>query len=171
MLSVDEKSQIQGFGSHAADSALESMIPERQTHDYMRHGTTTRLDRAERVERGDAVRLHAPPPRLRHQEFLRFLERIERSTALGLTAPGLTIHLIWITMARTPTLRLKPGCAPTTVITDTFTPTGASWPNLVERFFAEITDKRIRRGTFRSVRSRFRVVLHFGKQKLQDKGA
>ena len=110
-------------------------IPERQTHDYTRHGTTT-LFAALNVLSGEV--LGGCMPRHRHQEFLRFLERIERS------APRrLAIHLILDNYATHTHPAVEAWFAAQPRYHRHFTPTGASWLNLVERFFAEITDKRI----------------------------
>ena len=144
VLSVDEKSQIQ-----ALDRTQKSlpMYPGRLgtlTHDYKRNGTTT-LFAALEVESG--VVFGQCMPRHRHQEWLKFLKMIDASTD-----PTLTIHLIcdnyathkhpkvlrWL--SRHPRLHVH------------FTPTSSSWLNLIERWFRELTDKRIRRGVFRSVR-------------------
>ena len=113
------------------------------THDYARHGTTS-LFAALNVLMGKII--GGCYPRHRHEEFLNFLRMIDRRTP-----PGLDLHLIvdnygththenvrqWI--AKHPRFNLH------------FTPTGSSWLNLVERWFAEITRKRIRRGSFSSV--------------------
>jgi transposase len=86
VLSVDEKSQIQALDRTQPILPLRPGIPERQTHDYTRHGTTTRFA-ALNVLSGEV--LSDCMPRHRHQEFLRFLKRIERSTPRRLA-----IHLI-----------------------------------------------------------------------------
>jgi len=143
VLCVDEKSQIQALDRTQPLLPLRPGIPARQTHDYQRHGTTT-LFAALNVLDGTVI--GSCQPRHRHGEFLKFLERIERSTPRRRE-----IHLIldnygththpnvqqWFT--EHPRYHLH------------FTPTSASWLNLVERWFAEITRKRIRRGTFTSV--------------------
>ena len=143
MLSVDEKSQIQALDRTQPVLPLREWLPERQTHDYRRHGTTT-LFAALNVLEGTVIAQCRP--RHCHQEFLRFLNRIDRSVP-----EGRAIHLIldnygthkhaqvreWL---RRPRYHLH------------FTPTGSSWLNQIERWFAEITRKRIRRGTFHSVR-------------------
>ena len=95
-------------------------------------------------------------PRHRHQEFLRFLERIERSTPRRLA-----IHLILDNYATHTHPAVEVWFAAHPRYRRHFTPTGASWLNLVERFFAEITDKRIRRGTFRSVGELVRAILGY----------
>jgi transposase len=87
VLSVDEKSQIQALDRTQPILPLRPGLPQRQTHDYERHGTTT-LFAALNVIQGTVItECH---PKHRHQEFLRFLDRIEASTD-----PVLDIHLIW----------------------------------------------------------------------------
>ena len=143
LLSVDEKSQIQALDRTQPILPLRPGLPERQTHDYLRHGTTT-LFAALNVLSGEV--LGDCMPRHRHQEFLRFLERIERHTPRRLT-----VHLILDNYGTHthPTVEAWFRAHPR--YRRHFTPTSASWLNLVERFFAEITHQRIRRGTFHSV--------------------
>ena len=143
VLSVDEKSQIQ-----ALDRTQPSlpMYPGRNgtlTHDYQRNGTSTlfaAMDVASGIVIGKCMDRH------RHQEFIKFLKIIDESTD-----PTLDLHLICDNYAthkhpavmrwlkRHPRFHMH------------FTPTSSSWLNLVERWFCELTDKRIRRGVFRSV--------------------
>lgn len=144
VLSVDEKSQIQALDRTQPVLPLREGLPERQTHDYRRHGTTT-LFAALNVLEGTVIA--QCQPRHRHQEFLRFLNQIDESVP-----ENREVHLVldnygthkhpevqkWF--AKRPQYRLH------------FTPTSSSWLNQIERWFAEITRKRIRRGTFRSVR-------------------
>ena len=153
LLSVDEEGQIQALDRTQPVLPLRPGIPARQTHDYIRHGTTT-LFAALNVLSGEV--LGGCMPRHRHQEFLRFLERIERS------APRrLAIHLILDNYATHTHPAVEAWFAAHPRYHRHFTPTGASWLNLVERFFAEITDKRIRRGTFRSVGELVRAILDY----------
>jgi transposase len=153
VLSVDEKSQIQALDRTQPVLPMRRGVPERQTHDYTRHGTTT-LFAALNVLNGEV--LGGCMPRHRHQEFLRFLERIERSTPRRLA-----IHLILDNYATHTHPAVEAWFATHPRYHRHFTPTGASWLNLVERFFAEITDKRIRRGTFRSVGELVRAILDY----------
>jgi transposase len=143
VLSVDEKSQIQALDRTQPILPLRPGLPARQTHDYTRHGTTT-LFAALNVLEGHVI--EACQPRHTHVEFLVFLDKIDRQTPRRRD-----IHLILDNYGthKHPTVQ-------TWIVEHPrfhfhFTPTGASWLNLVERFFAEITRKRIRRGTFRSV--------------------
>jgi transposase len=153
VLSVDEKSQIQALDRTQPILPLRPGLPERQTHDYARHGTTT-LFAALNVLSGKV--LGDCMPRHRHQEFLRFLQRIERSTPRRLS-----IHLILDNYATHTHPAVEAWFAAHPRYHRHFTPTGTSWLNLVERFFAEITDKRIRRGTFRSVGELVRAIRDY----------
>src|SRR5437764_10166252 len=153
VLSVDEKSQIQALDRTQPILPLRPGIPERQTHDYARHGTTT-LFAALNVLSGEV--LGDCMPRHRHQEFLRFLRRIERSTPRRLA-----VHLILDNYGTHTHPAVEAWFRTHPRYHRHFTPTGASWLNLVERFFAEITDKRIRRGTFCSVGELVRAIRDY----------
>jgi len=123
---------------------LRPGLPERQTHDYERHGTTT-LFAALDIAAGEVIG-HCQP-RHRHQEFVHFLEKIEAATD-----SDLTVHLILDNYGTHQHPEVKKWFAARSRYHVHFTPTSASWLNEVESWFAEITRKRIRRGTFRSVR-------------------
>ena len=153
VLSVDEKSQIQALDRTQPILPLRPGISERQTPDYARHGTTTLLAALNVLSgevRGDCM------PRHRHQEFLRFLQRIERTTPRRLA-----VHLILDNYGTHTHPAVEAWFAAHPRYHRHFTPTGASWLNLVERFFAEITDKRIRRGTFRNVGELVRAIRDY----------
>jgi len=122
---------------------LRPGIPARQTHDYERHGTTT-LFAALNILDGSVI--GSCLPRHRHTEFLKFLERIETATPRRRE-----IHLILDNYGTHTHPKVKQWFADHPRYHLHFTPTSASWLNLVERWFAEITRKRIRRGTFTSV--------------------
>ena len=143
VLCVDEKSQIQALDRTQPGLPMKKGRCGTQTHDYKRNGTTTLFAALSMLDGkviGDCM------PRHRHQEFIRFLKKIENETP-----SGLDLHLIvdnygthkhprvnsWL--RRHPHFHLH------------FIPTSSSWLNMVERWFREITDKRIRRGTFKSV--------------------
>jgi transposase len=144
VLSVDEKSQLQALDRTAPLLPLRPGIPARQTHDDKRHGTTTRFAALSLL---DGKVIGECLPRHRSREFIRFLRTVDRATPTELD-----LHLIvdnssthksppvkrWLT--RHPRVHLH------------FIPTSSSWLNMVERWFGEITQKRIRRGTFRSVK-------------------
>jgi len=143
VLSVDEKSQIQALDRTQPVLPLRPGVPARQTHDYTRHGTTT-LYAALNVLDGTVI--GECLPRHRSQEFIRFLRRIDRETPtdldLHLVVDNASTHKsppVQRWLRRHPRFHLH------------FTPTSSSWLKLVERWFRDITDKRIRRGTFTSV--------------------
>ena len=150
---VDEKSQIQALERTQPLLPLRPGIPARQTHDYMRHSTTTlfaALNMLDGTVIGDCM------PRHRHQEFIRFLQLIHTKNP-----SDLDLHLIvdnygthkhprvqrWI--KRHPRFYLH------------FTPTSSSWLNLVERWLSEITSKRIRRGSFKNVKELIRAIKQY----------
>lgn len=146
VLSVDEKSGTQALDRTQPVLPMTPGQAERGTHDYVRHGTTS-LFAALDVATGKVIgRCHR---RHRHQEFLKFLADI--GTAVP-AEDGVTVHLVMDNYAthKTPAVRRWLARHPRFVVH--FTPTSASWLNQVERFFAEITEKRIRRGVFRTVR-------------------
>jgi transposase len=153
VLSVDEKSQIQALDRTQPILPLRPGLPERQTHDYERHGTTT-LFAALNVLDGTVI--GECLPRHRHQEFLQFLEKVDASVA-----PSLDVHLILDNYATHKHPAVKEWFAARPRYHLHFTPTSSSWLNQVERWFAEITRKRIRRGTFRSVRDLVRAIEHY----------
>ena len=153
VLCVDEKSQIQALERTQPLLPLRPGIPARQTHDYRRNGTTTlfaALDAATGHVIADCK------PRHRHQEFLGFLRKIQREVD-----PELQVHIIvdnycthkhekvyrWLKRNRRFHLH--------------FIPTSSSWLNLVERWFGKITDKRIRRGSFKNVKELEKAIYEF----------
>jgi len=150
VLSVDEKSQIQALDRTQPILPLRPGLPERQTHDYQRHGTTT-LFAALNVLEGTVI--GQCQQRHRHQEFLQFLNRIERSVEAELD-----IHLVLDNYGTHKHPQVKKWLAERPRYHVHFTPTSSSWLNQVERWFAEITRKRIRRGTFRSVRDLVKAI-------------
>ncbi len=144
VLCVDEKSQIQALDRTQPLLPLRPGLPERRTHDYLRHGTTT-LFAALDVATGEVIgRLHRRP---RAREFLKFLalldERIPTHT---------DVHMVMDNDGTHKTSAVKRGFARHPRFHPHFTPTSASWINQVERWFAEITRQLIRRGTHRSAR-------------------
>ena len=142
VLCVDEKSQIQALDRTAPLLPMRPGQPERRTHDYIRHGTTS-LFAALDVKAGTEIgHCHA---RHRAIEFRKFLDRIEAAVPADLD-----VHLILDNYAthKTPLIRRWFARHPRYHLH--FTPTSASWLNLVERWFVEITRKQIRRGTHRS---------------------
>jgi transposase len=149
VLSVDEKSQIQALQRTRPILPLRPGIPERQTHDYKRNGTTT-LFSALNVLSGHVI--GRCMPRHRHQEFLKFLKMLHKSI------PDVDLHLIVDNYATHKHPRVKQFLAKHGRFHFHFTPTGSSWLNLVERWLRELTTKRIRRGSFESVRELIRAI-------------
>ncbi|KAI5912009.1 IS630 family transposase [Azoarcus sp. PA01] len=144
VLCVDEKSQIQALDRTQPILPLAPGLPERRTHDYMRHGTTT-LFAALDVATGEVIgELHR---RHRSREFLAFLRTIEANVPAGLD-----IHLVMDNYGTHKTPKVRSWFARHPRFHVHFTPTSASWINQVERWFAELTEKQIRRGTHRSTR-------------------
>lgn len=160
VLCVDEKSQIQALDRTQPGLPLKKGRCGTMTHDYKRNGTTTlfaALDILEGKVMGYCL------PRHRHQEFLKFLNRIDREAPTHLD-----LHLImdnygthkhpkvqwWV--KRHPRFHFH------------FTPTSSSWLNLVERWFREITDKRIRRGSFSSVPQLIEAIEEYIKENNKD---
>jgi transposase len=142
VLCVDEKSQIQALDRTQPLLPMRLGQPERQTHDYVRHGTTSlfaALDVATGEVIGECHRRH------RALEFKKFLTTIDAEVP-----ENLDVHLIMDNYAthKTPAIRRWLVKHPRFYVH--FTPTSASWINLVERWFATLTAKQIRRGTFRS---------------------
>lgn len=150
VLCVDEKSQIQALDRTQPGLPMKPGRCGTMTHDYKRHGTTTlfaALSALDGAVIGDCM------PQHRHQEFIRFLKRIDQQT------PGeVDLHLIidnyathkhptvgrWL--ARHPRFQLH------------FTPTSCSWLNLIERWFGNLTQQRLRRGSFHNVKELIQTI-------------
>jgi transposase len=143
VLCCDEKSQIQALDRTQPGLPLKKGRCGTMTHDYKRHGTTTlfaALNVLDGTVIGDCMARH------RHQEFLKFLRKIDRETP-----PDLPLHLILDNYSAHKHEVVKRWLKRHRRFRFHFTPTSSSWLNLVERWFREITDKRIRRGSFHSV--------------------
>jgi transposase len=146
VLCVDEKSQAQALERSQPILPLRPGIPERQTHDYFRHGTTS-LFAAYNTASGQVIgRCHQ---RHRHQEFLRFLDLLEATLP---KQPETEIHLIIDNYATHKVDNVKRWLLRHLHFHVHFTPTGSSWINLAERFFGKITEEAIRRGSFKSAK-------------------
>jgi transposase len=153
VLSVDEKSQIQ-----ALDRTQPSlpMYPGRcgtMTHDYKRHGTTTlfaALEMAEGRLIGQCM------PRHRHQEWIQFLRLIDAQTP-----SDLDLHLIVDNYCTHKHAKVKSWLRRHPRFHIHFIPTGSSWLNLIERWFRDLTDKRLRRGAFKSVGQLIRAIMDY----------
>lgn len=145
VLCVDEKSQIQALDRTQPLLPMQPGMPERRTHDYVRHGTTS-LFAALDVKTGTVIA--DCQPRHRAIEFRKFLDTIDASVP-----SDLDVHLVLDNLSthKAPTVRRWLAKRPRYHLH--FTPTSSSWLNLVERFFAELTQKQIRRGTHRSTQA------------------
>jgi len=153
VLSVDEKSQIQALDRTQPLLPLRPGQIERRTHDYKRHGTTS-LFAALDVKTGAIIgQLHR---RHRSVEFRKFLDTIESSVP-----PSLDVHLILDNYGTHKTALIRRWLAKRPRFHVHFTPTSASWINLVERWFAALTQKQIRRGAHRSLRELERAIEHY----------
>src|SRR4051794_28004496 len=144
VLCVDEKSQIQALDRTQPILPMLAGTPERATHDYKRSGTST-LFAALEIATGKVIgSLHQ---RHRAIEFKRFLQTLDREVPADLE-----VHLVLDNYAthKTPAIQRWLAAHPRFVLH--FTPTGASWLNLVERWFAELTNRKLKRGAHRSVR-------------------
>jgi transposase len=144
VLCVDEKSQIQALDRTQPLLPLAPGVAERRTHDYKRHGTTSlfaALDLASGRVIGELHRRH------RSKEFLTFLRTIEANVPTTLD-----VHLILDNYGTHKTPSVKAWFARHPRFHVHFTPTSASWLNLVERFFALLTTRQIKRGAHRSTR-------------------
>jgi transposase len=144
VLCIDEKSPVQALDRTRPVLPLRPGLPERQSHDYIRHGTTS-LFAALEVATGKVI--GKCQRRHRSQEFLKFLEEVDRPLPAAQA-----LHLVMDNYGTHKTPRVKRWFARHPRYHLHFTPTSASWLNQVERFFAEITQRRIRRGTFTHVR-------------------
>src|SRR5215472_5274590 len=155
VLCVDEKSQIQALDRTAPLLPLRPGLPERQTHDYQRHGTTT-LFAAFNILTGKVIGQCLS--RHRSREFVKFLNQLEQELPADLE-----VHLImdnYNTHKSPPVQRwLRPKKRQRFHFH--FTPTSSSWLNQVERWFAEITRRQIRRGTFKSVRELEKAIYEY----------
>jgi transposase len=143
VLSVDEKSQIQALDRTQPGLPMKKGRAGTMTHDYKRHGTTTlfaALNVLEGKVIGQCMQRH------RHQEFIRFLRRIDRQTPADLD-----LHLIIDNYAAHKHPRVKAWLARHPRAHFHFTPTSASWLNAVEGFFAKLTRQRLKRGTFTGI--------------------
>lgn len=143
VLCVDEKSQIQALDRTQPGLPIKKGRCGTMTHDYKRHGTTTLFAA---LNMFDGMVIGTCMERHRHQEYLRFLRKIDKETP-----QKLDLHLIVDNYATHKHQKVKRWLLKHPRFHIHYTPTSCSWLNLVERFFSEITTKRIRRGIFRSV--------------------
>jgi len=152
VLSIDEKSQIQALDRTAPILPMRPGLPEKATHDYVRHGTTT-LFAALEVATGKVT--DACYPRHRHEEFLRFLKHVAKAY------PRVKLHIVADNYATHKHPAVQSWLARNPRITMHFTPTSGSWLNMVEIFFGIITRQAIRRGTYTSVKDLISAIEIF----------
>ena len=156
MLSCDEKTQIQALDRTQQGLPIHRGRCGTMTHDYQRNGTTT-LFAAIDTAQGKVI--GTCQPRHRHQEWIRFLKLIDEQTA-----PDLDLPLIVDNYATHKHPKVKAWLKRHPRFHVHFIPTSSSWLNVVERWFREITDKRIRRGTFNSVEQLIAAIQEFIEQ-------
>ena len=152
VLSIDEKSQVQALDRTAPILPLRPGLPEKQTHDYVRHGTTT-LFAALEVATGMVT--DACHPRHTHAEFLAFLKQVAKAY------PRVQLHIVCDNYGTHKHPKVKAWLAKNPRISMHFTPTSGSWLNMVEIFFGIITRQAIRRGTFTSVKDLIAAIEGF----------
>jgi transposase len=150
---VDEKSQIQALDRTQPGLPLKKGRCGTMTHDYKRNGTTT-LFAAFEMAQGKLV--GQCMPRHRHQEFIKFLKLLDTQTPADLD-----LHLILDNYSTHKHARVQSWLKRHPRFHLHFTPTSSSWLNLIERWFREITDKRIRRGVFHSVKELERAIMDY----------
>jgi len=153
VLCVDEKTQVQALDRTAPVLPLRPGLPERRTHDYERHGTTN-LYAALDVASGHVIA--DMTDRHRAEEFRRFLNLINRSVP-----EDLDVHLVVDNVSTHKTPEIKRWLLRHPRFTLHFTPTYSSWINLIERWFAELTTKWLRRGTHRSTKELEASIAHW----------
>jgi len=153
VFSIDEKTQVQALDRTQPGLPMKKGRAGTMTHDYKRHGTTT-LFAALNIAEGDVIAECLP--KHRHQEFLTFLKKVDRAVPQDLDLHAIIDNYsahkhenVAAWLAEHPRVHLH------------FVPTSSSWLNLVERFFAEITDKAIRRGIFTSVKALEAAITNY----------
>ncbi len=153
VFSCDEKSQIQALDRTQPGLPMKKGRAATMTHDYKRHGTTT-LFAALNILTGEVLGTCAE--RHRHQEWLKFLRQINKSTP-----KDKEIHIICDNYATHKHPKVKSWLKYHQRFHVHFTPTSASWLNMVERFFRELTEKQLKRGVFSSVEELEQTVMAF----------
>ena len=160
VLCVDEKSQVQALNRTQPILPLAPGVPARQSHDYERHGVTSlfaALDVASGVTISSCYRRH------RHQEFLRFLNDIDANLPRGFD-----VHLVMDNYGTHKVTKVRAWLARHPRYHVHFTPTSGSWLNLVERLFAEVTERCVRRGSHTAIRSLEKAMLDYLDQRNKD---
>lgn len=157
VLCVDEKSQVQALNRTQPILPMRPGVPARQSHDYQRHGVTS-LFAALDVETGKTI--SSVHRRHRHQEFLKFLGTIDEQVP-----SGVDIHIVMDNYATHKVDKVRRWFLRHPRYHIHFTPTSSSWLNLVERLFAEITDRCVRRGSHTAVSQLERSMLDYLQQR------
>jgi transposase len=160
VLGVDEKAQIQALDRTQPLLPMRPGQVERRTHDYERHGTTSlfaALEMASGQVIGECHRRH------RAREFRQFLDRVETATPAGLD-----VHVILDNYGTHKTASIQRGLVHHPRYRLHFTPTGSSWINLVERWFATLTQRQLRRGVHRSTLELEAALRHYVETYNQD---
>ena len=160
VLCVDEKSQVQALNRTQPILPLAPGVPARQSHDYERHGVTSlfaALDVASGVTISSCYRRH------RHQEFLRFLNDIDANLPRGFD-----VHLVMDNYGTHKVTKVRAWLARHPRYHVHFTPTSGSWLNLVERLFAEVTERCVRRGSHTAIRSLEKAMLDYLDKRNKD---
>jgi transposase len=152
VLCVDEKSQVQALDRTQPAQPLLPARAEKASHDYVRHGTTS-LFGALNVATGEVI--GQCQRRHRHQEFVAFLDHVD---ATLVREKDTAIHVVMDNYGTHKHPKTKQWFVRHPEFIPHFTPTSASWLNQVERFFGQITEKRIRRGSFKSVEELERAI-------------
>jgi transposase len=153
VFSFDEKCQMQALDRTQPGLPIKKGRAGTMTHDYKRYGVTT-LFAAMNVATGETI--HECMPRHRHQEFLKFLRKVERSVE-----PGLEIHVILDNYATHKTEQVRRWLKRNPRVHFHFVPTGSSWLNIVERLFSELTEKQLRRLAVNSVPELITFVMRY----------
>ncbi|MGH9158909.1 MAG: IS630 family transposase [Vicinamibacteraceae bacterium] len=153
VLCVDEKSQIQALDRTQPLLPMRPGQAERRTHDYKRHGTTTLFAALDTKTSQVITQFHR---RHRSTEFRQFLDAIDAQVP-----PDLDVHLVMDNYGTHKTPIIKNWLLKRPRVHVHFTPTSGSWLNLVERWFAELTTKQLRRGAHRSVRALEAAIREF----------
>jgi transposase len=157
VLCVDEKSQVQALNRTQPILPLAPGVPARQSHDYERHGVTSlfaAMDVASGVTISNCYRRH------RHQEFLRFLNDVDANLPRGLD-----VHLVMDNYGTHKVSKVRTWLTRHPRYHVHFTPTSGSWLNLVERLFAEVTERCVRRGSHTAVRQLETAMLAYLQQR------
>ena len=153
VLCVDEKTQIQALDRTQTILPIRPGLPESRTHDYRRNGTIDLFAALDALTGTVLTEFHHQH---RHQEFLMFLRTIDETIS-----QDLDIHLVLDNLQTHKHERVKRWFQRHPRFYVHFVPTGSSWLNLVERWFGNLTEKRIRRGTFKSVRDLIKAIREF----------